>query len=100
MIIQFAILLLVLIGWIFNLPVLFLLCGGICLCMDIYAFLNSQLNPILPIILYVVGYFVFGSWVGIFYGAIVGNLLEMPIVIGAYIWSWISTLKVKGSKSS
>jgi len=58
----------------------FFIGGFILVAMDLYAFFTGQLNPLVPIILYIIGYTAVENWTGILWGALVGNILE---VVGA-----------------
>jgi hypothetical protein len=70
----------VLIGWtglLAKLDVLFLIGGFVAVTIDVFGFLRGRLKPLLPLILYVIGYIVMGSWRGMLAGALVGNAMEV-----------------------
>ena len=67
------------IGFILGVPVILIIGGVLCLSLDLMGFLKGTLNPIFPIILYVLGFFLVGSWIGILLGSIVGNTIETII---------------------
>lgn len=55
---------------------LFLVCGIICLIIDIMGLFSGNLKPFMPIVLFIIGYIIIGSWHGIFLGALAGSLLD------------------------
>jgi hypothetical protein len=84
----------VLLGWtgLFGkLDILFLIGGFGVIIVDVLGVLSGKLKPFLPLILYVVGYIVLGSWRGILAGALVGNAMEVfTIVVGAIVAFFVS----------
>ena len=81
MIIQIIGIAIAILGLLIKLKVAFLIGGFILLAMDLYGFFTGQLNPLFPIILYVVGFMVVGGWTGILYGALFGNALDVVVTI-------------------
>jgi len=81
MIFQLIGVILAIIGFLAHLGWLFIIGSSICLFLDIWCFLRGRLNPLFPLFLYVVGYIVIGNWTGILWGALIGNLVEWPLII-------------------
>ena len=74
---------LVLIGLFGNIPILFFIGGFMCLLLDVVGFASGKLKPVVPIILYVIGYAYVGNWEGILLGSAIGNLIDViPILLG------------------
>ena len=63
------------IGYFYS-PIAFLVGGLLCLIVDIYGFISGKLNLGVPIVLYIIGFIVLGSWRGILAGAIIGNAID------------------------
>jgi len=76
-------------GIILKIHSLLILGGILCLVVDLIGFLNGTLKPIFPLMLYGLGYLVVGSWVGIFYGSIAGNTIDVafPLVMALFLHS-------------
>ena len=90
--IQIIAVILGLIGFVAKISILFLIGGFLSLFLDVIGFLSGKMNPIFPIILYIGGYIVVGSWHGILVGALVGQILEVvfmfiviPLGSGTYL---------------
>ncbi len=79
--IQFIGFTLALIGFFAHIGWLFMIAGFLCVFMDVIGFLSGKLNPLLPIFLYVGGWIIVGNWSGILWGAIIGNSIEIIIIL-------------------
>jgi len=69
------------IGIAIDAPTVLIVGGVLCLVLDVLGFLSGRLKPTFPIFLYIVGCIVSRSWIGILYGAIVGNTIEILTTI-------------------
>lgn len=78
------------IGFAFKIPTFLIIGGFICFSVDILGFITGRLKPIFATILYIAGYLIANSWVGVLYGSIVGNFLDL---IGCLIAPIIFTFK-------
>ena len=74
-------LLLAIIGFFAHLGWLFMIAGFLCVFLDITGFLSGKLNPLFPIFLYIGGWVIAGNWTGILWGAIIGNSIEIIIIL-------------------
>ena len=74
------------IGFFANIQWLLIAGGVTCVLMDLVGFASGKLKPIFPIILYIGGYVVAGSWIGILYGSVVGNVIEVLFMGGLLVF--------------
>lgn len=73
------------IGYFGQYPTLLMIGGGICLLIDVIGFASGKMNPVVPIILMVICYFATGSFLlGITYGVVIGNLIDLLPLLIAY----------------
>jgi len=81
MILQLIGVLLAVIGFFTHLSWLFIIGGFLLLFLDVSGFLSGMLNPLFPLFLYIGGWIIVGNWTGILWGAVLGNFLEIALII-------------------
>jgi hypothetical protein len=86
--IQFIGVVLGLAGVIWKIQNILIIGGFICLGMDILGIISRQLKPTLPMVFYIIGFLVTGSWRGILYGSIILN----TITFGGFLLIFIFIL--------
>lgn len=69
------------IGFAIEIPIVLIAGGILCVIADIIGFSSGKLNPIFPIVLYIIGYIIAQSWIGVLYGSIIGNAIEAIFLI-------------------
>ena len=83
MIFQVIGVLLGIIGIAIDAPTVLIIGGVLCLVVDVFGLLSGRLKPTFAIFLYAVCCIVSRSWIGILYGAIIGNAIEIAIIVFA-----------------
>lgn len=69
-------------GFIVGIPTALVIGGLLCIVVDVIGFSSGKLSPGFPIVLYIGGYIITQSWVGVLYGSIIGNAVEaIPVLI-------------------
>jgi len=79
---------------------LVILGGAICILLDIVMLWSGQLKPIMPFTLYIGGYIMAGGWVGVLYGSIVANALEVLTMAVIAVAIFVSNNQANKPESS
>lgn len=82
MLIQSIGVLLGIVGFFIGIPAVLIVGGVLCVVVDVIGFSSGKLSPGFPIVLYIGGYLITQSWIGVLYGSIIGNAIEaVPMLI-------------------
>ena len=74
-------------GFLTGIYWLLILGGILCLVIDLIGFASGKLKPLTPILLYIGGIVITQSFIGILYGSIIGNIIDVVPTLFSLITS-------------
>jgi hypothetical protein len=83
--------LLALVGFIINVPLMITVGGFVCIFIDILGMLRGILKPLMPILSYIIGFAIFQSWIGILYASILFNSIELVVLLVSTVFFLVQT---------